>query len=98
MKSRTNWTIFEERNMAYFHMFTLTRRSKNRITSIQSNEGEWVHNVEEVKDIFISSFKKLYQIEQLACPLAQQWDFDSCAKLNKEEAINMAHMPSDKDI
>lgn len=60
MKSRTNWTIFGERNTKYFHMSTLARRSKNRITSIENNEGEWIHEVEEVKEIFISSFKNLY--------------------------------------
>lgn len=60
MKSRTNWTIFGERNTAYFHMATLTRRSKNRITSILNNEGIWTYNVEEVKDVFTTIFKKLY--------------------------------------
>lgn len=52
MKSRVNWTIFGERNTTYFHMTTLARRSKNRITSILNDEGEWTHNVEEVKEFF----------------------------------------------
>ncbi|KAL4609882.1 hypothetical protein ACB092_08G013100 [Castanea dentata] len=60
MKARTNWIILGERNTSYFHMSTLARRSKNRITTIQNGDGEWVHNVEEVKGIFTSSFKKLY--------------------------------------
>ncbi|XP_075655268.1 uncharacterized protein LOC142625513 [Castanea sativa] len=98
MKSRTNWTIFGERNTAYFHMSTMTRRSKNRITSIQNDEGEWVHNVEEVKEIFISNFKKLYQTDQTTYPLNQPWESDWCGKLSEEEAINMAHMPSDLEI
>lgn len=34
MKSRTNWVILGERNTSYFHMSTLVRRSKNRITCI----------------------------------------------------------------
>ena len=52
MKVRTNWIILGERNTSYFHMSTLARRSKNRITSIQNGDREWAHNVEEVKGIF----------------------------------------------
>ena len=60
MKARTNWIILGERNISYFHLSALARRSKNRITSIQNGDGVWVHNVEEVKEIFTSSFIKLY--------------------------------------
>ena len=48
MKSRVNWTIFGERNTSYFHLTTLARRSKNKITSILNDKGVWVHNVEQV--------------------------------------------------
>ena len=34
MKARTDWVIMGERNTSYFHMFTLVRRSKNKITCI----------------------------------------------------------------
>ena len=72
MKSKTNWIILGERNTSYFHISTLHRRSKNKITSIQNNEGEWCHNIEEVKEIFSTSFKKLYKSEQVFCPIAPQ--------------------------
>ncbi|XP_023917015.1 uncharacterized protein LOC112028551 [Quercus suber] len=68
MKSRTNWIISGERNTSYFHISALNRRSKNRITCIQNSEGEWCHNLEEVKEIFNASFKKLYRTEQIFCP------------------------------
>lgn len=60
MKSRVNWTIFGERNTSYFHLSTLARRSKNRITNIMNDEGEWVHNVDQVQEEFTNSFVKLY--------------------------------------
>ena len=69
MKSRVNWTIFGERNTSYFHLTTLARRSKNRITSILNDEGVWIHNVEQVQEVFTNSFVKLYQIDQTTCPL-----------------------------
>ncbi|XP_030970777.1 uncharacterized protein LOC115991179 [Quercus lobata] len=72
MKSRTSWVIAGERNTSFFHISALKRRSKNRITCVQNNEGEWCHNVEEVKEIFNSSFKKLYKTKQVFCPTTPQ--------------------------
>ena len=34
MKARIDWVIMGERNTSYFHMSTLVRRSKNKITCI----------------------------------------------------------------
>ena len=82
MKSRTDWIILGERNTSYFHISALNRRSKNRITCVQNNEGEWCHNFGEVKEIFNASFKKLYTTEQVFCPFAHQWGLEWCAKLS----------------
>ena len=82
MKSRTNWIILGEMNTSYFHISTLNRRSKNRITCVQNNEGEWCHDIEEVKEIFNAGFKKLYKTEQVFCPIAHQWSTDWCTKLS----------------
>ena len=98
MKSRTNWIILGERNTSYFHIFALNIRSKNRITYVQNNQGEWCHNIEELKEIFNASFKKLYKTKQVFCPITHQWRSDWCAKLSQEEAISMANIPSDGEI
>ena len=79
-------------------MSALARRSKNRITNIQNGDGEWVHNVEEVKDIFTSSFIKLYQTKQIFCNITPQWNTEWGAKLSLEEARGLSHIPSDKEI
>ena len=63
MKARTDWIIHGECNTAYSYMSTLVRRSRNIISSILNDNGEWVYNIEEVKDIFVTYFKKLYQTE-----------------------------------
>ena len=98
MKSKTNWIILGERNTSYFHISTLNRRSKNRISCVQNNEGEWCHNIEEVKGIFNSSFKKLYKTEQVFCPIALPWSSNWCAKLSEEEARSTTHIPLDGEI
>ena len=52
------------------------------MTCVQNNEGEWCHDIEEVKEIFNASFKKLYKTEQVFCPIAHQWSTDWCTKLS----------------
>ena len=98
MKARTDWIIHDEHNTAYFHMSTLVRRSRNRISSILNDNGEWVHNIDEVKEIFGNYFKKLYQTEQICTPLNSVWDNGWCATLSKEEANSIAHCLSEKEI
>ena len=98
MKSRVNWTIYEERNTAYFHLTTLARRRKNRINSIMNEEGEWVHNLDQVQGIFTNSFVKLYQTYQIVCPWVQNWDSNWCMKLEEEKASVMGRMPTNKEI
>ena len=98
MKSRVNWSIFGERNTSYFHMTTLARRSKNKITSILNDEGVWVHNMEQVQEVFTKSFVKLYQTDQTACPMVQRWDFKWCMRLEIDDANSVGLMPSDKEI
>ena len=68
MKSRTNWIIFGERNTTFFHQSTLARRSRNRITSIQDANGNWVHNLDGVKEVILTHFQKLYQSEECYWP------------------------------
>lgn len=98
MKARTNWIINGEQNTSYFHLSTIVRRSKNRITNIQNAHGEWVHNTGEVKRIFVEYFHKLYQFEQIYCPLSLDWNSDQCASLAEEEALALTQPPSDVEI
>lgn len=79
-------------------MSTLVRRSRNRISSILNENGAWVHNIEGVKDIFVTYFKKLYHTEQSCSPFNPEWDNDWCATLSMEEANSIAHCPSDEEI
>ena len=98
MKARSNWNIFGERNTAFFHQSTLARRSRNRISNIQDDNGNWVHNLEGIKEVILSYFKKLYQSEQSYWPLEHPWSSNWCACLNEEEANSIDHTPSDEEI
>ena len=98
MKSRTNWIIYGERNTSFFHQSTLARRSRNRITSIQDDIGNWVHNLDGVKEVILAYFTKLYQSKQSCWPLVHPWSSDWCACLNEEEANSLMPIPSNEEI
>ena len=51
-----------------------------------------------MKEIFNTSFKKLYTSEQVFCPIAPHWRSDWCAKLSHEDAVSMENIPSDGEI
>lgn len=52
--------------------------------------GSQVHDTREVKRIFVEYFHKLYQSEQVYCPLCLDWDSYWCASLAEEESIALA--------
>ncbi|KAH9661422.1 reverse transcriptase domain-containing protein [Citrus sinensis] len=63
-KSRRDWTLYGDRNTAYFHKKTLTSRRQNRITVIQNDDGQWIHDVEIIKQLAVRFFSDLYTPEQ----------------------------------
>ena len=65
MKARINWLIQGERNTNFFHVTALTRRSRNRIAGINDPNGNWIVDIDRVKEIFLMGFKKLYSSEQV---------------------------------
>ena len=65
-KSRKDWLAQGDRNTAYFHQKTLARRRRNRITTIQNDNGEWLVDNEIIKQHATSFFSDLYTSETLA--------------------------------
>ena len=63
-----------------------------------NDEGVWVHNVEQVQEVFTNSIVKLYQTDQSACPRVQSWDSEWCMRLEMNEANAMGLIPSDSEI
>ncbi|KAK9182043.1 hypothetical protein WN944_025184 [Citrus x changshan-huyou] len=50
-KSRKDWLIQGDRNTAYFYQKTLARRRRNRITTIQDDNGEWLLDNESLSNM-----------------------------------------------
>ncbi|XP_074266591.1 uncharacterized protein LOC141589867 [Silene latifolia] len=62
-KSRLEFIKDDDRNTACFHVSTLVRRWRNRITTLKTTDGEWTDNPESVKKIVVDYFKLLYTDE-----------------------------------
>ncbi|XP_075665376.1 uncharacterized protein LOC142635044 [Castanea sativa] len=60
MKARINWLIQGEHNTSFFHTTALVRRSRNCIAGIMDPIGNWIVDIDRVKEIFLMGFVKLY--------------------------------------
>lgn len=59
-KARVSWIQDGDRNTSFFHLRTIVRRWKNRITSLKNNEDKWVHDPQEVKNLLVGYFVELF--------------------------------------
>lgn len=59
-KSRVDWLRVGDRNTKFFYMIILIRRRLNRIEMLRDEEGEWVSDSTEVKNLAMRYYKKLF--------------------------------------
>ncbi|XP_074293045.1 uncharacterized protein LOC141619941 [Silene latifolia] len=63
-KSRMEFIKDGDKNTSYFHVSTLVRRWRNRITSLRNGNGDWVDEPADVKKIVVDYYKWLYTEKQ----------------------------------
>ncbi|XP_074315711.1 uncharacterized protein LOC141651919 [Silene latifolia] len=74
-KSRLEFIKDGDRNTSYFHVSTLIRRWRNRITSLKNDEGLWLNDPHEVKKLVVDYFKQLYTDDNTASVMeGLPWD------------------------
>ena len=49
-----------DRNTAFYHVSTITRRKRNHIAAVMDDLGNWITEEREVMEFFRSGFVKLY--------------------------------------
>lgn len=62
-KSRIDWLKDGDRKTTFFHLSTIVRRWRNKISAIKGDDGEWIHDKEAVKAHFVDYFIKLFTEE-----------------------------------
>lgn len=60
-KSRSKWIVEGERNTRFFHLSTIIRRRKMKVTALKNDDNTWIENPIEignlVQNYFINIFK-----------------------------------------
>ncbi|XP_030931176.1 uncharacterized protein LOC115957080 [Quercus lobata] len=89
VKSRYNWLIQGDRNTAFFHMSTLVRRKRNKISCLKDRMGNLVHRKEEIAELLREGFSALFETSQCLAQRAP-WDipsWHSCVMEDEREVL-----------
>ena len=87
-----------DRNTAFYHVLTFVRRNRNQILAIKDSTGEWVHEVNGIKDFIRRGFEGVCTSSLLSSsrcnPLPSQWQ----VKLFEEEKMSISGVASEEEI
>ncbi|VFQ85595.1 unnamed protein product [Cuscuta campestris] len=59
-KANIKWTKEGDANTSFFHATVKQRRSQQKITSLKSKEGKWLHNQEEIHEEILNHYRTLF--------------------------------------
>ncbi|XP_045810455.1 uncharacterized protein LOC123904892 [Trifolium pratense] len=62
-RSRANWLVDGDRNTRYYHLKAITRRRYNKVNMLRDMHGNWVEDVEALKQMANNYYKALFADE-----------------------------------
>ncbi|XP_021766581.1 uncharacterized protein LOC110731038 [Chenopodium quinoa] len=63
-KSRVEWIQDGDRNTTFFHLSTIARRWRNKISAIKEEpESDWIHDKNRVQEVIVKYFQDLFLAE-----------------------------------
>ena len=90
LKSRVNWMILGDINTSFYHLSTIVRRKKNRISAIKNSVSDWLFEEREVMDYIRKGFEGLYSssltYSERYLSIANQWQVTLAEE--ESEALN----------
>lgn len=60
-KSRAKWITLGERNTRYFHLTTIIRRRKGKISMLRDDSNNWVEDPDSIKSMVQTYFINLFK-------------------------------------
>ncbi|OMO59932.1 reverse transcriptase [Corchorus capsularis] len=70
-KSRVQWMQQGERNTRFFHLSTISRWRKNRVSMLKTDAGDWVMEGNDLRELVLNYYKGLYDVDSVErTPLA----------------------------
>lgn len=58
---RAKWLVFGDHNTKLFHSTTIIQRRKNKVETIQKDDGSWVSNPNELKELVVCCYKFFFR-------------------------------------
>lgn len=95
-KSRELWLKEGDRNTKFFHLSTIIRRRQNNIDAIKTEEGCWVTNSNQIRQLFYSSFKSLFTEE--CVNFSEHLDNLLTSCITEEENSMLKKVPTREEI
>ncbi|QHO41101.1 Retrovirus-related Pol polyprotein [Arachis hypogaea] len=95
-KSREQWIIDSDRNPKFYHIKIMICRRKNRIFKLRNQEGSWIEDVKQLKDLITSYLQNLYNEEVIITTL----NIQPCSLPNLEANVcrYMEATPTEPEI
>ncbi|MCH79274.1 putative non-LTR retroelement reverse transcriptase [Trifolium medium] len=59
-RSRAKWLVDGDRNTRYYHLKAITRRRYNKINMLRDTQGNWIENVDALKQMANDYYKVLF--------------------------------------
>ncbi|XP_050378331.1 uncharacterized protein LOC126795560 [Argentina anserina] len=59
-RSRINWLLEGDINTKFFHLSTIYRRSRNRVSNICLDNGNWINGDNQINEAFTQFYNQLY--------------------------------------
>jgi hypothetical protein len=98
IKARTSWVVMGERNISYFHLSTLARRSANKMSGFKDAASNWSFDIKRIRSSFLEGYKELYQTDQISCDWCPNPLPCSGAVLSLEESDSIVGPATDIEI
>lgn len=64
-KSRVDWLRYGDKNTNFFHTSCLVRRRRNRVETLQDDEGNWIEDAETLKNMEIEYLSNLFRTDNM---------------------------------
>lgn len=88
VKSRYNWLIQGDRNTRFFHTSTLIRKRRNKIVYLKNNQGNWVHDENEIVALIRNGFINLFSTRAVSA-LRNAWSLSTWLSFIDDEDVSM---------
>ncbi|KAK4282627.1 hypothetical protein QN277_013982 [Acacia crassicarpa] len=95
-KSRHKWIEDGDRNTRYYHLKTVIRRCRNKITKLKCNSNVWIEDPYELQELVCTFYKELFTEETQN--RRRLMSNNLWPRLDEAELLSLEAPPNDQEI